>query len=97
MRKKDGTIFHDLGDDYCILVDIPDDGHPTFYVVPPRVIHDWLVSDFETWKDTPGARKPQRSADNARRLVYMDEDTTKPGHGYKLKLKPYMGKWTILD
>jgi hypothetical protein len=94
--KKDGAIFQDLGDDYCVLVDILDDGHPTFYIVPTKVIHDWLVSNFETWKDTPGTRKPQRSADNAHRLVYMDKDTTKPGHGYKLKLRQ-RGKWTILD
>jgi hypothetical protein len=96
--KKDGTIFHDQGrDDYCILVDIPEDGHPTFYIVPTKEIHDWLVADFKTWRDTSGIRKPERSADNARHLIYMDEDTTKPGHGYKAKLQPYFGKWTILD
>ena len=39
----------------------------------------------------------QRRLFLARRLVYMDEDTTRPGHGYKVKLEPYLGKWTILD
>jgi len=98
--KKDGGIFGEIGQtDFCILVDIPEshDQFPRFYVVPTQILHDWLTMDFKTWLETPGPIKKQRSADNKRRLFYMDDDETKQGHGYLVKLKPYLGNWKILE
>jgi hypothetical protein len=72
-------------------VDIPasPDEFPQFYIVPTQILDEWLKSDFKIWRDTPGKIKQQRSPDNKRRLFYMDDDTSTPGHGYLSKLKPY--------
>ena len=98
--KKDGGVFGEIGDaDFCILVDIPEspDQFPLFYVVPTKKLHDWLSTEFKTWLETPGPIKKQRSPDNKRRLFYVDDDEAKPGHGYKIKLRPYLGNWKILE
>ncbi|HEX3797384.1 MAG TPA: hypothetical protein VH413_01685 [Verrucomicrobiae bacterium] len=97
--KPDGRIFGEIGaDDFCILVDIPEshDEFPQFYIVPTKVLEGWLIEDFNTWLETPGKIKQQRSAANKRRLFYMDEDASKSGHGYLTKLSSYRD-WKILE
>jgi hypothetical protein len=98
--KKDGVIFGDIGsNDFCILVDIPKshDEFPKFYIVPTKEVHDWLTADFKSWLETPGPIKEQHSADNKRRLIYMDDNEGETAHGYLNKLKPYRAKWGILE
>ena len=70
---------------------------PELYVVPTKILNDWLSADFQTWLETPGPIKKQRSADNKRRLFYVDDDEGKVGHGYLVKLEPYFGNWKILE
>jgi len=98
--KPNGDIFLDMTPehDFCALVDIPQDGNggPTYYVVPTSVIDKWLRDDFETWVTTPGARGQQRARDNKRRIFYLDDDTSKLGHGYCHRLAAYLGAWSLL-
>jgi hypothetical protein len=98
--KPSGDIFLDmtLERDFCVLVDIPedDDAGPIYYVVPTYVIDRWLRDDFHTWVTTPGARGQQRAENNKRRIIYVDDETSKSAHGYRLKLAPYLGAWNLL-
>jgi hypothetical protein len=97
--KEGGNIFGEIGDkDFCILVDIPahHEQFPDFYILPTQTIHDWLTADFRKWLAIPGPIKKQRSADNKRRIFYMDDDTSKVSHGYLSKLRLYRD-WTILE
>jgi hypothetical protein len=55
--------------------------------VPTKKLDQWLTADFKLWLETPGPRKAQRSADNKRRLILMDDD----------RLKPYRQKWELLE
>jgi len=98
--KKDGRIFGEIGtNDFCILVDIPEshDEFPKFYIVPTKTLDGWLRKDFKTWLSTPGKIKKQHSADNKRRLFYMDDDVGEFGHGYRVRLEPYRAKWKLLE
>jgi hypothetical protein len=98
--KDDGSVFVDISDnDFCILVDIPEthDQFPLFYVVPTQTLNEWLSAYFKGWLETPGPIKAQRSAENRRRLFYVDDDEGKLGHGYRIKLKPYLANWKSLE
>ncbi len=98
--KPSGDIFLDVKveRDFCVLVDIPKDGDagPIYYVVPTSVIDRWLRDDFRTWVTTPGAKGQQRAENNKRRIFYVDDDTSKVGHGYRQRLAPYLGAWSLL-
>lgn len=97
--KADGTIFPEMSQqDFCVLVDIPasQDEFPTFYVVPTPIIDGWLRSDFDVWLGAPGKIKIQHSAENKRRLFYVDDDEG-IAHGYLKKLSPYRSNWKILE
>lgn len=84
--------------DFCVLVDIPQDDKtgPTYYVVPTYVIDNWLREDFLMWVTSPGAKGQQRAKDNKRRILYVDDDTSKLGHSYRQRLVPYLGAWDPL-
>jgi hypothetical protein len=97
--KENGEIFLDIGvNDFTILVDIPasQDEFPQFYILRTQILDQWLKTDFDVWKNTPGKIKEQRDPLNKRRLFYVD-DADLPGHGYLLKLKPHLANWKILD
>jgi hypothetical protein len=98
--KPNGDIFLEMTEegDFCVLVDIPEDENyaPAYYVVPTPVIDKWLKDDFQTWVTTPGVKGQARDAANKRRLFYVDDDTTRLGHGYQQKLAPYKGAWESL-
>jgi hypothetical protein len=101
--KKDGTIFPGIGgNDYCVLVDIPEvaadnSASPVYYIVPTEKLDRWLKEDFDRWVNTPGPIKAQRSQDNTRRIIHVDDNTAKTGHGYRVKLEKYIGRWDILE
>jgi hypothetical protein len=98
--KEEGIIFGDIGpNDFCILVDIPEshDEFPQFYIIPTKKMNDWLTADFKSWLKEPGPIKKQRSADNKRRLLYMDDNEGKTSHGYLIKLKTHRAKWELLE
>lgn len=98
--KEEGIIFGDIGpNDFCILVDIPEshDEFPQFYIIPTKKMNDWLTADFKSWLEEPGPIKKQRSADNKRRLLYMDDNEGKTSHGYLIKLKTHRAKWELLE
>jgi hypothetical protein len=97
--KEDGKIFGEIGNkDFCILVDIPASHteFPVYYIVPTQILHECLTADFKEWLATPGTIKAQRSAENKRRVFYMDADTAKTSHGYLTKLSIYRD-WKILE
>jgi hypothetical protein len=57
MTKKDGSIFRHLQDheDFTILVNLCGNSKDmVYFIVPTRVINEWLVKGFERWRDTPG-------------------------------------------
>ncbi|HEV2379280.1 MAG TPA: hypothetical protein VG206_05740 [Terriglobia bacterium] len=98
--KPSGDVFLEMtaDRDFCVLVDIPaDDGAgPTYYVLQTSIIDKWLKDDFKQWVTTRGARGQQRDASNSRRLFYVDDDSHKPGHGYRAKLTEFEGAWHLL-
>jgi hypothetical protein len=96
--KSNGEIFSEMTKetDFCVLVDIPDRGHPTYYILQTDVVDGWLREDFESWVTTPGARGQQRDRDNSRRIFYLDERTDKLGHGYSHRLAQYKNDWSPL-
>ncbi len=97
--KANGGIFLEMSHkkDFCVLVDIPEeDTSPTYYIVPTPLVDKWLKDDFKTWVTTPGAKGQQRAKNNKRRLLHLDDDRGKPGHGYHHKLATYRGEWKLL-
>jgi len=98
--KPNGEIFLELmqQNDFCVLVDILEEGvSPLYYVVPTPIIDKWLKDDFHNWVTTRGAKGQQRAPDNLVRLFYADDETDKPNHGYSQKLAPYKGSWELLS
>ena len=98
--KRNGDIFLDMTAkrDFCVLVDIPEGGSagPVYYVVPTTQIEKLLRHDFRTWVTTPGAKGQQRAENNKRRIIYVDDDSSRSAHGYRQKLAPYLGAWNLL-
>jgi hypothetical protein len=98
--KENGEIFPGLGvNDFTILVDIPasQDEFPQFYILRTQILDEWLRTDFDIWKNTPGKIKEQRDPSNKRRLFYVDDAVDLTAHGYLVKLKPHLANWKILD
>jgi hypothetical protein len=93
--KENGEIFPGLGiNDFTILVDIPasQDEFPQFYILRTQILDEWLRTDFDIWKNTPGKIKEQRDPSNKRRLFYVDDAVDLTAHGYLVKLKPHLAK-----
>ena len=68
--KPDGTIFRDLlgHSDFTVLVNLTDETcNLEFFVVPTHIIHEWLVTRFTTWLNTPGKNGRPHSATNRKR------------------------------
>jgi hypothetical protein len=96
--KPNGDIFLELAKkhDFCILVYLPNEGNPIYYVVPTTVIDRWLKDDFDEWIRTPGAKGQQHEKSNRRRIFCAD-DATGIGHGYRKRLAPYRDAWNLLS
>ena len=98
--KREGKIFAEITEhDFSVLVDIPESHQeiPQFYIVPTRLIDDWLQTDFKTWLRTPGRNNSVHDPKNPRRMMYLDDDHSKVAHGYRLRLNPYLAKWNLLE
>ena len=91
MLRKDGSIFRDLQaeGDFTVLVELAmNNANLAFYVVPSRIVNDWLVSDFEEWVRTPG--KAGRAHDATTRQRHL------PFRKWKDVLAPYREAWDSL-
>jgi len=99
--KGNGDIFPEMSEhkDFCILVDIPEEGHasPTYYIVPTHLIDKWVRGDFTTWVTILGAKGQQRAKDNKRRIFHADDQKGRVGQGYLRRLRQYKGAWRLLD
>jgi hypothetical protein len=98
--KPNGDVFMQITPehDFCVLVDIPKEGDagPIYYVAPTPIIDKWLRDDFQKWVTTPGTRGQHRPTQSRRRIIYLDNETEKPFHGYRHKLTSYKGAWKLL-
>jgi len=99
--KPDGTIFLDIKRkrDFCILVDMPTrlEEAPTYYIVSTAVLDKWLRDDFQMWVNTLGTRGQAHATENRRRIICVDDDLERIGHGNRLRLEPYRGVWQSLE
>lgn len=91
MAKPDGTIFRDLlpSSDFTVLVNLTRCTKDlAFFVVPSTVLHEWLLSDFRRWLDTPGKNgRPHDPTNRKRNLGYRQ---------HAEGLRPYHDNWEIL-
>ena len=89
--KKDRAIFHELADqdDFTVLVNLTEDHQKmNFYVIPTKLINEWLVRDFEKWLATPGKGGRQHNPSNVKRSLSYKL--------YKAALEQYHNNWDIL-
>ncbi len=91
VAKKDGTIFRNLaqGDDFTVLVNLaPNRADLSFWIVPTKLLDQWLRDDFATWLATPGAKGQQRSAANKKRHINYPR--------FEERLRPFREAWDSL-
>ena len=89
VAKPDGAIFRnfdpDALDDFTVLVALPPDHGGHVYVVPTRLIDEWLRKDFEQWLAEPGKRGKPHSPTNRKRHLSSTR--------YASILTPYENGW----
>jgi len=97
--KKDGTLFLDMTDtaDFTVIVDLPEDRAPTYYVLPTTVVDACVRTSHATWLQTPGKKGQPHSAKTTTRGLYLDGDTTRYDHGFAVKWADYRDAWHLLD
>jgi len=91
VAKADGTIFRDLAKsgDFTVLVNLTQESRDMeFFIVPTRVINQWLRADFEYWVKTPGKNGRPHDPSNKKRNLYYPT--------FQERLKPYSGNWDSL-
>ena len=90
MAKADGSIFKELqdNDDFTILVNLTaDTAKLEYYILPTKILNEWLIEDFNRWVSHPGAKGQQRNLENRfRAFGYLSHSE---------KLSPYKDKWEI--
>jgi hypothetical protein len=98
MAKKDGTLFLDLSEmgDFTVIVDLPLEGNPVFYVLPTAVLDQHLRTNHAEWLKKPGAKGQQHSSDTKTRALWFDERMDQTGHGYLVKFAQYRDAWDQL-
>jgi len=99
IAKKDGTLFLDLSEmgDFTVIVDLPLEGNPIFYVLPTTVLDDHLRTNHAEWLKKPGAKGQRHSPDTKMRALWFDQRTDQIGHGYLIKFGQYRDAWNLLD
>jgi len=89
--KPDGTIFRDLLDssDFTVLVNLTRRTCDLqFFVLPTRIVHEWLVTGHENWLKAPGKNgRPHNPSNRKRHLVYKER---------MADLERYRENWDIL-
>ena len=89
--KIDGIIFTNLeeSDDFTVLVNLTDETKDMeYYVLPTKVLDEWLRKDFDDWVSTPGKHGQPHALDNPKRnLVYSK---------FSMQLEPNLNNWDIL-
>lgn len=87
----DGTIFRDLFEvsDFTVLVNLTiQTCDLQFFVFPTSLVHQWLVSRFERWLNTPGKNgRPHSPTKKKRYLGYREHAEA---------LLPYQDNWDVL-
>ena len=89
--KKDGDIFNYLQDedDFSILVNLTEKTeNMNYFIIPTKILNDWLIQDYEEWIRTPGRGGRPHSPDNKKRNLERNK--------YDVKLKDYENNWNIL-
>jgi hypothetical protein len=92
VAKKDRTIlsFPDeaVGADVTVLVYLAmDTRNLAFFVIPSRVINDWLMRDFEDYISVHGPKGPRNPESRKRNLHYKQ---------YEVTLSEYRDRWDLL-
>ena len=88
VSKKDGSIFRFMQDDedFTVLVDLAEDvKNVRYFIIPTKVLNNWLFRDFNEWLSAPGMGGRKHSTDN-----------TKKNLSYKKNiegLKDYENNW----
>ena len=89
--KPDGTIFRDLHDasDFTVLVNLTRETKDlAFFIVPTRLVHQWLVTRFTAWVNKPGKNgRPHNPANRIRGLSYR---------GHAELLESHRDAWNLL-
>jgi hypothetical protein len=91
MAKADGLIFREIqdNDDFTILVNLTaDTANLEYYIVPTKILNEWLIEDFNRWVNHPGAKGQQRNPENRFRAFGCSSNLE--------KLCVYKNKWEIL-
>ncbi len=91
VTKKDGTLFKELSQtaDFTVLVDLAEETKDmAFFIVPTKVVEEWLREDFERWASTPGKRGQQRDRENKIRAISQQARSE--------LLEPYGNAWDSL-
>ena len=89
--KKDGTIFRDLGQkgDFTVLVNLTRETKDLIYfVVPTRLINEWLEDDFDSWVRTPGKNGRAHDPTNKKRHLNYPKSAD--------KLASYLYHWECM-
>ncbi len=90
--KRDGTIFAELTDDqtdFIVLVSLgADTDRNLYFILPTRLVNEWLQKGYEDWLAQPGLRGKQHDPSNPKRhLIYSE---------WARELDKYADNWEIL-
>jgi hypothetical protein len=86
--KKDESIFRFLqhGGDFTVLVHLADDVKDVrYFIVPTKLIQDWLIKDFKEWLRTPGRGGRPRSKESKKRILQYSK--------HEEDLMPFENNW----
>ena len=70
VKKKDGNIFRflQMEGDFSILVNLAKEvDNMCYFIVPTKILNEWLVNDFDLWIKTPGRGGRPHSKENKKR------------------------------
>ena len=97
--KKDGTLFLDVTEvsDFTVIVDLPREGSPTYYVVPTTVLERHLQDSHIAWLAEPGVKGQRHSDATTTRTLWFDDKIARNAHGYAVKFAEYRNAWHLLD
>jgi hypothetical protein len=89
--NKQGNIFRSIQEkgDLSVLVNLAEDvKNVRYFVIPTKIINDWLIKDFDDYINTPGVGgKPHSKANPKRTLSYIK---------YAENLAEYENNWASL-
>ena len=98
--KADGTVLLGLEEndptDFVAAVSFEENGLHTVYVLPSSIVERELEQNHAAYLAQP-KRDGTARKDGTQRNLHIDDNTARPGHGYRVHWSAYEGGWGVLE